>query len=195
MKLIRHRVNTLSELAQLSPGLGAEIDLRTQGSDIILNHEPYETGDLFSAYAAAWASGPKRGTLILNPKEDGLEEKTLALLDKHGITDFFFLDMTLPTTVKWVVRKGMSKVAMRVSEYEPPEGALRFQGKADWVWLDSFSGEVPPASRIEPLKGRFKICIVSPELQGYPVERIAAFKALAPHLEAVCTKRPDLWEA
>ena len=42
----------------------------------------------------------------------------------------------------------------------------------------------------------YKICIVSPELQHHSIERIGEFKEKLKnmHVDAVCTKRIDLWE-
>jgi hypothetical protein len=40
------------------------------------------------------------------------------------------------------------------------------------------------------------LCLVSPELQGFDASAIAAWRASLGDLpfEAVCTKRPDLWQ-
>ena len=47
------------------------------------------------------------------------------------------------------------------------------------------------------LKKHFKLCAVSPELQGRAPETIASYAAeLAAYpMDAICTKRPDLWRA
>lgn len=196
MKFVKHRVNTLEELARLDAGMGAEIDLRSRGESIILNHDPFFPGDNLTEFVAAWASMPNRGTLILNPKEDGLENQVLDLMASHAISDFFFLDLTLPTTVKLAMRWNQAKVALRVSEYEPHEAALLFRGKADWVWLDTFLGEAPDVSVLEALHGNFRICLGSPELHGHTLtsEKIEEFAQIHPYLDAICTKHPDLWK-
>ncbi len=193
MEIIRHRVNTCAELTKVAPKWGCEIDLRTRGSEIILNHEAFADGDKFSDFAAAWATGGPRGTLILNPKEDGLEDKTLETLKRHRIENYFFLDLTLPTTVRLTMRESNRHVAVRVSEYESADNALRFAGKADWAWVDCFAGEPLPTAVFEALKGKFRLCLVSPELQGYPPSRIGSFLSLRTRLDAVCTKHPDIW--
>jgi hypothetical protein len=186
-------VNTLEDLAALAPGLGAEIDLRTRGDEIVLNHEAFADGLPFAAFLSAWVAGPARGTLILNPKEDGLEGRAVARAEAAGVTDFFFLDLTIPTTVRMAVREGFRRIAIRVSEYEPAEAALRFAGLADWAWLDCFDGVPAPDAVVDALAGRFRICLVSPELEGYPRDRIAAFLPLAARADAVCTKFPSDW--
>lgn len=192
MRLIRHRVNTLRELAQLAPGLGAEIDLRSFGEDIVLNHEPFQPGDKLSEFLKVWSMA-KRGTLILNPKEDGLEKWVIPALAAHKVEDYFFLDLPHPTIVRLTVKEGQPKVALRVSAYETVESALTLAGKADWVWLDCFSGQPLSRDVIGALKGKFKLCAVSPELHAFPKENIAAFLPLVPDLDAVCTKHPDMW--
>jgi hypothetical protein len=86
-------------------------------------------------------------------------------------------------------------VAVRYSSYEPLELALSFKGKVNWVWLDCFFGFHLPDEDYEVLKKHFKLCMVSPELQGRPADEIVEFKKLlqGKELDAVCTKRPDLW--
>ena len=192
--LIKHRVNTIAELQILPPKLGAEIDLRSHAKKIILSHDPYQPGDLLSTYLQLWSANQQRGTLVLNTKEDGLETDALVLLKKNGITDFFFLDLSLPTTVKLAARQKMEKVAVRVSEYEPPEAALKFATLAQWVWLDCFSPRPPQAEVIATLRGKFKICLVSPELQSHPPGLLPEFLKLAAQVDAICTKAPHSWQ-
>ncbi len=191
---IKHRINTIAEVNELGPGLGAEIDLRTYLNEIILRHDPYGTGDSLAGYLKAWAKKKDRGTLILNTKEDQLEAKALEMLRHENITDFFFLDTTLPSTVKLAVREKMPKLAIRVSEYEPPEAALKFAGLADWVWLDCFSGTPPSRATLAALKAKFRLCLVSPELHAYPKEIWGPFYEIASDVDAVCTKDPQSWK-
>lgn len=192
MDIIRHRVNLLSDLNQLPEGMGAEIDLRSFGEQIILNHEPFMPGALFGDFLDGWVK-KERGVLILNPKEDGLESQILSLLQQFDVSNFFFLDLTLPTIVRLAVKQGISKIAVRVSEYEPIEGVLKLEGKVEWVWVDSFSGEPTDPILLETLKGKFKTCLVSPELQGFSPDLIPKFRSLIPNISAVCTKHPDRW--
>ncbi len=191
---IKHRINTIAELNELGPGLGAEIDLRTYREEIILRHDPYGTGDTLGAYLKIWATKKDRGTLILNTKEDQLEPEALALLRANNITNFFFLDTTIPSTVKLAVREKMPKLAIRVSEYEPAEVALKFSGLADWVWLDCFNGKPPSNATLSTLKGKFRLCLVSPELHAYPKENWGPFYQIGRDVDAVCTKDPQSWK-
>jgi hypothetical protein len=71
----------------------------------------------------------------------------------------------------------------------------------EWVWVDCFTRfplTTESAGRLQ--RAGFKLCLVSPELQGRPAEtEIPQMRALLGSLgiaaEAVCTKRPDLWLA
>jgi hypothetical protein len=191
--VIRHRVNAIADLATLSPGLGAEIDLRSRGDRIVLHHDPFADGDALDDWLDRWADGTPRGTLVLNPKEDGLEDRVRAALADRHVEDWFFLDLPLPTMVRLAVRQGERRVAVRVSEWEPAAAARTFAGHAAWAWLDCFSGRPAPVDEARALARDFRICLVSPELQGFPPERIADFLPLVPHAEAVCTKHPERW--
>ncbi|HLB59385.1 MAG TPA: hypothetical protein VJL87_04815 [Bdellovibrionota bacterium] len=192
MDIVRHRINTLNDLKELPEGIGAEVDLRSFGEQIILNHEPFLSGDSFGDFLGVWVK-KKRGVLILNPKEDGLEAQILSLLQQFDVSNFFFLDLTLPTIVRLAVKQGISKIAVRLSEYEPIEGVLKFAGHVEWVWVDSFSGEPTDPVLLKKLNGKFKTCLVSPELQGYSLDFITKFLSRSPYISAVCTKHPDRW--
>ena len=147
-----------------------------------------------------WIADYRHGTLILNVKEEGLEARLIALMKEQGIEDYFFLDQSFPFLIKWS-KAGERRCAVRVSEFESIETALTLAGKVDWVWVDCFT-QFPlshdDAKRLQD--AGFKLCLVSPELQGRDAE--TAIPMLAKLLadrdivaEAVCTKRPDLWEA
>ena len=160
---------------------------------MFLAHDPQASGPSLEAYLALWARQGRTGTLILNPKEDGLDGAALKLLRERGIERFFFLDLSFPSTVRLALRQGERRVALRVSEYESLESASRLKGKAEWLWLDCFSGRPPALSLVERASRHFKICLVSPEVEGYPPSRIRDFRRLRGRVDAVCTKRPDLW--
>ena len=77
MKIYSHRVNTISALEKVEPSYGVEIDLRTKGGNLILSHDPFAEGELFSEWLKYW-----RGqSLILNVKEDALENSILQYLN------------------------------------------------------------------------------------------------------------------
>jgi hypothetical protein len=196
MKIISHRRNTLLELLATDSKYGIEVDIRSEGDRLITHHDPFATGDSFDE----WINAYRHGTLILNVKEEGLEERLIDLMQSKGIVDYFFLDQSFPFLVKWS-KAGEHRCAVRVSEFETIETALTLAGKVDWVWVDCFDHFPLNEQAAKRLKdAKFKLCLVSPELQGRdPNVTIAQMALLLKERniipDAVCTKCPDLWEA
>ena len=196
MKLISHRRNSIQELNATPTKYGIEVDIRSYGEQLIIHHDPFARGESFDDWIAAY----RHGTLILNVKEEGLESRLIALMRSHGIEDYFFLDQSFPFLVKWA-KMGEHRCAVRVSEFEAIDTALALAGKVDWVWIDCFSRF--PLSHEDALQLKnsgFKLCLVSPELQGRNVEtEIPLLASLLMErdiqADAICTKRPDVWEA
>ena len=147
-----------------------------------------------------WIDAYRHGTLILNVKEEGLEARLIALMQSKGIADYFFLDQSFPFLVKWS-KAGEHRCAVRVSEFESIETALTLAGKVDWVWVDCFTRFPLSEHDARRLKDAgFKLCLVSPELQGrdanVEIPQLASLlKERNIVADAVCTKRPNLWEA
>lgn len=190
MLKIAHRINTIAQLKEVPTNQGIEVDIRNEGKILILHHDPFCPGEPFEDLLKVY----NHQLIILNTKSEGMEEEILALLKKYNIKNYFFLDLSLPFLVKYAIR-GEKNIAVRFSEFEPIEFALAFAGKVDWVWVDCFT-HLPLNKEIyKKLKEHFKICLVSPELQGYDLEEIKTFKEIIATMEidAVCTKRPDLW--
>jgi hypothetical protein len=194
MKIYSHRVNTILALENIDPKYGVEIDLRTNNRDLILSHDPFVQGDLFSEWLKYWRGQP----LILNVKEDALESYILEHLYKYEITDFFFLDQSYPS-IRRTINMGVTKVATRVSDFEDLETSLK--SGSEWVWLDSFSGNWEYLKEAVPVlsKNGQKTCLVSPELQR--VNYAGELKSLQKMIEearlaidSVCTKVPGNWE-
>ena len=192
MEFISHRINTLNQLTSLPDGHGAEIDLRTYNHSIILHHDLFKDGLLFNDFIKIWSEKSNRGTLILNTKEDGLEELILNKLQEFSIDNFFFLDTTIPTLVR-LTKKGIKNFAIRISEYEGVSNAFYFADKVSWAWVDTFSGIPPTTSVLQILKNNFKICLVSPELPGHSKDLIHSFLPIKKYCDAICTKHADLW--
>ena len=196
MKLIAHRRNTIRELRETPVQYGVEVDIRSLGSRLVIHHDPFQNGEDF----VAWLDSYRHGTLILNVKEEGLERVLLDLTAERGIRDFFFLDQSFPFLVK-TARSGERRCAVRVSEFEHVGTALSLAGMIDWVWVDCFTRfpiTAPEAARLQA--AGLKLCLVSPELQQRaPEVEIPAMRAFldieAIEIDAVCTRRPDLWAA
>lgn len=195
MKLISHRRNTIAELNATPTKYGVEVDIRSCGELLIIHHDPFVPGESFDAWLAVY----QHSTLILNVKEEGLEARLISLMESRGIEDYFFLDQSFPFLIKWS-NSGVNRCAARVSEFESIETALTLAGKVDWIWVDCFNRF--PLSKTDAARLRtagFKLCLVSPELQGRNAETeipelIRLLDSLDITADAVCTKRPDLWE-
>jgi len=190
-----HQRNSISQLLETNRKYGIEVDIRSDGEQLIIHHDPFLKGEPLEN----WINFYNHGTLILNVKEEGLEERLISLLLLKGIDNYFLLDQSFPFLIKYA-NKGQRKCAVRVSEFECLETALNLSGKVDWVWVDYFSHFSLTEKDFRRLKdAKFKLCIVSPELQGHDpsVEIPKLFSILMEKnivADAVCTKRPDLWE-
>lgn len=195
MIIVRHRRNTIEELQQTDNALGIEVDIRSRGKDLIIHHDPYVDGERFDE----WVKHYRHRLLILNVKEEGLEDRLIALMDTHGIRDFFFLDQSFPFLIR-TTRQGERRCAVRVSEYESIDTALALGGKAGWVWVDCFNHFPLDGGQAERLRqAGYRLCIVSPELQGRTEpDAILQMQALIERegitIDAVCTKVPERWQ-
>lgn len=195
VEYIAHRRNTREQLLETPIKYGVEVDIRSHGNDLIIHHDPYVIGESFEE----WIKDYQHGTLILNVKEEGLEARLIELMEAQGIEKYFFLDQSFPFLIRWA-NKGEHRCAVRVSEFESIDTALTLAGKVDWVWVDCFTRFPLDRKDYDRLKAAgFKLCLVSPELQGRsPEQQIPELRAWLHQLEmkmdAICTKRPDLWE-
>jgi hypothetical protein len=196
MNLIAHRKNTIADLRATNRRYGIEVDIRSHGQSLIIHHDPFILGESFEE----WLHAYEHGTLILNVKEEGLESRLITLMAASGIEDYFFLDQSFPFLIKWA-RAGERRCAVRVSEFESIDTALALAGKIDWVWVDCFTRFPLDQASAERLReSELKLCLVSPELQGRNAEQeipelITQLQELNIKPDAVCTKRPDLWES
>lgn len=193
MEIIVHRRNRLDELTATATTFGVEMDVRSYGDELILHHDPYVRGESLEPWLEAYA----HGTLILNVKEEGLEQRLIALMQKHGIARYFFLDQSFPFLMR-TARAGERRCAVRVSEYESLDTALGIAPWIDWAWIDCFTRFPLDRAQADQLQAAgLKLCLVSPELQGRDPAEIGQLRDLLDsqgiQAEAVCTKRPDLW--
>ena len=189
--LIKHRINSIEDLDNVSNQYGIEIDIRIYNNEIILNHEPFESGVSFENFLQHF----KHSFLIINMKCDGPEEIIIKKLEEKSIKNFFFLDCSIPRTVN-LIKNDCNKISIRYSKYEPLEFVMKFRNKVDWVWIDCFDKFKLSEEDYKTIKKHFKICLVSPELQEHPIEMIDEFKKLSKNMkfDAICTKYPELWK-
>jgi hypothetical protein len=190
MLLIEHRVNTVDHLRRVPPERGLEVDVRDYDGDLRLAHDPFLSGERLEELLAAY----RHKLIIFNVKCDGIAGRIIGLAEKYGVEDYFFLDLANPTLVN-MARQGVRNIAVRYSEFEPLEFALAFAGQVDWVWVDCFTRLPLEAEPYRRLREQFKICLVSPELQGYPREMIQTFRKQLYDMpiDAVCSDYCDDW--
>ena len=194
MLYIAHRINTAAQLAAVPPEYGIELDLRDDRDRIVLQHDPFI--DAKAEDFEEFLAGYRHRCLIANVKSERIEHRVAEMLQQFGIQDYFFLDSSFPM-MRLLASRGETRQAVRFSEYEPIEYALAMAGRVDWVWVDCFTRLPLCDESYAALSKHFRICIVSPELQGHSTDRIAEFAdLLRPYrVDAVCTKRPELWQA
>ena len=193
MILIRHRINSIDELLNIHSDYGVEIDLRSLGQELILEHDPYKNGTKFYD----WLKHYHHKFLIINLKEDGLETKAIDILNDFRIQNFFFLDQSFPSLYK-LSRYAPEICSARVSEFEPIWSALSL--KPGWIWFDSHSGdwEYLRDAFLALQNQNIKTCLVSPELQRIDsntelVNLKTIISEMSINFDAVCTKLPHIW--
>ena len=187
MKLIAHRCNDPVVFSYESIK-AVEFDVRDSSGRLIVTHDPFTDGVLLSTYLTA-ANGR---FLIVNVKSAGIEETVMDHLRLYApASDYFFLDCTVPAMMGLVTRH-IKQFAVRFSEVEPLESVMVWAGKAQWVWVDCFTQFVLTKEIEEQLHAAgFKICLVSPELQGRHLDirpYIERCRLENIEVDAVCTK-------
>ena len=192
MIFIAHRRNTLEELNTTPVEYGmrsiSAAAAKTSSSTMMR---------WFRAEISEWIAAYRHGTLILNVRKRDWRRACFPM-DSHGITDFFFLDQSFPFLVKWA--KAASSAApsayrIRIHRYRAQSRGQSRLGLGGL--LHALSVERGRGARLQD--AGFRLCIVSPELQGRNAEtEIPAYAALLTErgiaAKAVCTKRPDLWK-
>lgn len=188
MEYIAHRINTVSDLEKLPTRYGVEIDLRdAPDGEVHIAHDPFTTGENFEDYLKRY----EHGTMILNIKSERIEIKILELIRKYNIKKYFFLDSSFPM-IYTLCDAGESKIALRFSEFEGIDTLAAMQGKVDWIWVDCFTHlPIDHDIFLQFKKMGYKLCLVSPELQGRDAD-IEKYKTYLESQEvvfdAICTK-------
>ena len=162
----------MANIPDISDTDGAEFDIRDSDGEILVTHDPYTTGDIFRDYVGRL---PSHGMYIVNVKSEGIELDAIRLMEEAGLRDFFLLDCSFPRIKALAIGHKESRIAIRVSEYEGIDTALKMAGYVDWIWLDVFTRLPIGHEEMNALRAAgYKICLVSPELQGQP-ERIEEY--------------------
>ena len=188
---IAHRVNQLDETVAaevFGAADGIEFDIRDTGGDIVVQHDPFLGGQLFTDFLKFC---PSNKFYIVNVKSEGIERRAIADLEAHGIMQFFLLDCSIPMMVR-LGKEGERRLAVRFSEYESLATVGVMAPFVSWVWVDVFT-QLPLTSFVETFlrNRRLKLCLVSPELQGQQ-EKVVEYKTLLAErgvtIDAVCSK-------
>ncbi|NBV83429.1 hypothetical protein EBR57_04835 [bacterium] len=195
MEWIAHRINTIAELEKTPTEFGVELDLRDVGDELVLQHDPFSTGERFEDYLKHY----RHGTIILNIKSERIEWRVLELIEKYQIPKYFFLDSSFPMIVQ-LSKKNELNTAIRFSEFEGMDTVRAMAGKSKWVWIDSFTDLTLTGDQYRQMKAwGYQLCLVSPDLQSRP-DDIFDYKAYLDReeivMDAICCKtynRP-LWE-
>ena len=194
MEIIAHRINTIDKLKNLNINFGVEVDIRSNDKNLIICHDPFSDYINFKE----WLSFYNHGTLILNVKENGLEEELLKTMQSLNKENFFILDQSFPYIIN-TIKNGEKRCAVRLSEYESINTVLSLKDKLCWVWIDFFT-KFPVDFEIYKIlkKQNFKLCFVSPELQGHTHSKCLNLKNYIKsnnmYFDAVCTKKIKFWE-
>ena len=163
MEIIIHRINKIKDLLKLDHQYGAEVDLRSFGSNIILNHDPHINGDNFHDYIENY----KHGTLVANIKESGIENEVVKIIKRNkNIKNFFLLDVEIPYLFE-CLKKNKKHCAIRVSYYEPLIQQIKFKSIFNWFWVDSIQKLNLTSEDINILNNN-KVCFVCPERWSNP---------------------------
>ena len=192
MEIIIHRINTISDLKNIEPKYGTEIDIRAWGSKLVLNHEPFQDGEKLVDYLDEY----HHGTLILNIKEDGIEDDVLQLVrQRPQINSYFLLDVEFPY-LNNASRQGEKNIAIRFSEDESIETVKKYVDKVNWVWIDT-NTRLPITSENKEILAKFKKCLVCPSRWNRPQDIEKYKRSLNQFLTAVMTevKHAKIWSS
>lgn len=188
---IAHRVNQLDETVAaevFGAADGIEFDIRDTGGDIVVQHDPFLGGQLFTDFLKFC---PSNKFYIVNVKSEGIERRAIADLESCGIQQFFLLDCSIPMMVR-LGKEGERRLAVRLSEYESLATVEAMASFVSWVWVDVFTLLPLTREAEESIRHRgLKLCLVSPELQGQQ-EKVVEYKTLLAErgvtIDAVCSK-------
>jgi len=154
MEIIIHRVNTVQGLKDVPQEYGTEIDIRALGKDLILNHEPFHNGDRLVDYLDNY----QHGTLILNVKEAGIEDRVLEMVRSYSQIESYLYRAS---------RQGERAIAVRYSEDESIDTAKKYEHLVDWIWIDT-NTKLPIDDENKETLQKFSTCLVCPERWGRP---------------------------
>ena len=196
MDYIAHRINTIKQLKLLDNKYGIEIDIRDDGKDLIIVHDPFKKGIKLKKFLKFY----NHKIIIANIKSERIEDRVIKVFRENKISNYFFLDTSIPKIIELVKQK-FKKIALRVSYYEDVSIAQKLKGKVNWIWFDTFTGLPKDLSELKYLKNKlkYKVCLVCPKLHDEKNQiNSNKVKLLMKNglIDAICTKEKffDIWK-
>ena len=196
MDYIAHRINTIKQLKLLDNKYGIEIDIRDDGKDLIIVHDPFKEGVKLKKFLKFY----NHKIIIANIKSERIEDRVIKVFRENKISNYFFLDTSIPKIIELVKQK-FKKIALRVSYYEDVSIAQKLKGKVNWIWFDTFTGLPKDLSELKYLKNKlkYKVCLVCPKLHDEKNQiNSNKVKLLMKNglIDAICTKEKffDIWK-
>ena len=192
---IQHRVNSLKKLKNTDHNFGVEVDVRSINKKLILNHEPFQKATSLDTFLKKF----NHKFLILNVKEEGIENFILNYVKKNRIKNYFLLDVTVPKIFQFIKNKKKNNLCLRISKFERLNQLNFFNKKIEWIWVDTFDNKIPlNINDLEGYSKKFKLCLVSPELVKTNnidvIKFIKINKYKLNFFSAVCSKNIKTWE-
>jgi hypothetical protein len=192
---IQHRVNSLKKLKNTDHNFGVEVDVRSINKKLILNHEPFQKATSLDTFLKKF----NHKFLILNVKEEGIENLILNYVKKNRIKNYFLLDVTVPKIFQFIKNKKKNNLCLRISKFERLNQLNFFNKKIEWIWVDTFDNKIPlNINDLEGYSKKFKLCLVSPELVKTNnidvIKFIKINKYKLNFFSAVCSKNIKTWE-
>ena len=132
MDYIAHRINTIKQLKLLDNKYGIEIDIRDDGKDLIIVHDPFKKGIKLEKFLKSY----NHKIIIANIKSERIEDRVIKVFKEHRIYNYFFLDTSIPKIIELVKRK------FETQDYEDYyleaiEDMLQsFYNFFNWIWFD-----------------------------------------------------------
>ena len=192
---IQHRVNSLKKLKNIDHNYGVEVDVRSINKKLILNHEPFQKALPLDTFLKKF----NHKFLILNVKEEGIENLILNCVKKNRIKNYFLLDVTIPKIFQFIKNKKKNNLCLRISKFEKLNQLNFFNKKIEWIWVDTFDNKIPlNVNDLEGYSKKFKLCLVSPELVKTNNINVTKFIKINKYklnfFSAVCSKNIKTWE-
>lgn len=175
-----------------SLGFGTETDLRDRNGELVIAHDLSTESDLsFEVFCEIYLKNPGKFLLAINIKADGLATMLKESLERHGISNYFLFDMSVPD-LRASLDAGL-KCFTRVSDVETEPC---YYGTCSGIWLDGFYSDWYRSKDLfKFLRDGKQVCLVSSELHKRdPMPLWRMLKEAGMHREpqlTLCTDRPE----